>query len=75
MRRRRLRIPLARLSERARGEGTGHGVTNLFMLRGGEPRHDRLTMDAVFYEVLHDGGIGEGAGVAKVVEFVGGNLA
>ena len=31
---RRLRIPLARLRERARG--TGHGVTALFMFQSGE---------------------------------------
>jgi hypothetical protein len=39
MRRRRRRIPLARLWE---SQGTGHGVTAVFMFRG-ETRHDRLS--------------------------------
>ena len=38
--RRRLRIPLARL--RVRGEAIGHGMTMVFILRGGATRHDRL---------------------------------
>ena len=39
---------------RASGEGTGHGVTAVVMLRGGEARHDRSRPQALLR--IHDGG-------------------
>ena len=47
MRRRRRKVPLVRLWERARGEGTGHGVTAVFTVWRAETCHDRFTCGGI----------------------------